>query len=360
MIEEKALHDCRVLIVDDTKANIDILVETLKSSYKINIATGGERALRSVHKSPPDIILLDILMPEIDGYEVCRRLKADPKTQDIPIIFISALNEVKDKTSGFNLGGADYITKPFETAEVKARVRAHLQLKLLRDQQKIYLERIEDAKSRSDQLLLNILPSSIADRLKNGEKNIADNFNNVSILFADISGFTEICAKKPATDIVVILNQIFSTFDNIAEKHGLEKIKTIGDCYMAAAGLPYPMDSHAEATALVALEMIDVVSSTPYQNLNLNFRIGINSGPVVAGVIGHKKFIYDLWGDAVNTANRMESEGLPNRVQVSASTYDLLKEKFDFEARGTIDVPGKGSMSTYWLQQKKDQTCLST
>ncbi|MFA9561996.1 MAG: response regulator, partial [Nitrospirota bacterium] len=137
-MSSKSLADCRVLIVDDTKANIDILVEALRDDYKISIATDGERALRSVEKSSPDIILLDIMMPDIDGYEVCRRLKASPTTQEIPVIFLSALNEVKDKTTGFDVGAADYVTKPFEMAEVKARVRAHLQLKMLRDQERIY------------------------------------------------------------------------------------------------------------------------------------------------------------------------------------------------------------------------------
>lgn len=150
-MDSRPLSDCRVLLVDDTKANIDVLVETLREDYKLSIATDGERALRSVEKSPPDIILLDIMMPGIDGYEVCRRLKVSPQTREIPIIFLSALNEVKDKTTGFEVGAADYVTKPFETAEVKARVQAHLQLKMLRDQERISLQPVEDEEIRSEQ-----------------------------------------------------------------------------------------------------------------------------------------------------------------------------------------------------------------
>ena len=292
------------------------------------------------------------MMPGIDGYEVCRRLKADPQTREIPIIFLSALNEVKDKTTGFEVGAADYVTKPFETAEVKARVHAHLQLKMLRDQERIYLQQIQEEKMRSEQLLLNILPKSIAERLKEGETTIADSFNNVSVIFADLSGFTRLSTQVPPDEIVALLNRIFTAFDDLAEKYGLEKIKTIGDCYMAAAGLPVPREDHAAATANMALDMLQVITNSSYGNLQLTLRIGINSGPVVAGIIGNKKFIYDLWGDAVNTANRMESHGLSNQIQVSEATYELLKEKFLLEPRGEIDVAGKGLMKTFWLKDR--------
>ena len=346
----KALSDCRVLVVDDTKANIDVLVETLREDYKLSIATDGERALRSVEKSLPDLILLDIMMPGIDGYEVCRRLKAAPETQEIPVIFLSALNEVKDKTTGFEVGAADYVTKPFEAAEVKARVQAHLQLKMLRDQERIYLQQIQDEKARSEKLLLNILPKSIADRLKLGETTIADSFNDVTVLFGDLAGFTRLSTQVPPDEIVSLLNRIFTAFDDLAEKYGLEKIKTIGDCYMAAAGLPVKREDHAVATANMALDMLQIITDSNYGNLQMTLRIGINSGPVVAGIIGNKKFIYDLWGDAVNTANRMESHGLPNQIQVSEATYELLKGKFLLEPRGEIDVSGKGIMKTFWLK----------
>jgi class 3 adenylate cyclase len=351
-MDSKTLSDCRVLLVDDTKANIDVLVETLRNDYKLSIATDGERALRSVEKALPDIILLDIMMPGIDGYEVCRRLKASTQTREIPIIFLSALNEVKDKTTGFEVGAADYVTKPFEAAEVKARVHAHLQLKLLRDQERIYLQQIEEEKMRSEQLLLNILPKSIAERLKAGETTIADSFKNVSVLFADLAGFTRLSMQVPPDEIVALLNRIFSAFDDLAEKYGLEKIKTIGDCYMAAAGLPVPREDHAVATANMGLDMLHLITNSNYSNLQLTLRIGINSGPVVAGIIGNKKFIYDLWGDSVNTANRMESHGLSNQIQVSESTYELLKEKFLLEPRGEIDVSGKGLMKTFWLKDR--------
>jgi adenylate cyclase len=248
------------------------------------------------------------------------------------------------------VGAADYVTKPFEAAEVKARVRAHLQLKMLRDQERIYLQQIEDEKARSEELLLNILPKSIAERLKQGETTIADSFTDVSVLFADLAGFTSMSTQVTPSEIVVLLNKIFSAFDNLAERYGLEKIKTIGDCYMAAAGLPVSKPDHAEATAEMALDMLRIIEDPRYTDRPLNLRIGINSGPVVAGVIGKRKFIYDLWGDTVNTANRMETYGLPNQIHVSNTTFELLKSKYQLEPREEIDVSGKGKMKTFWLK----------
>ena len=340
-------------MVDDDEMNRDMLSRRLmRKGYIVEVAENGARALAMAEERAYDLILLDIMMPGIDGYEVCRRLKASTQTREIPIIFLSALNEVKDKTTGFEVGAADYVTKPFEAAEVKARVQAHLQLKLLRDQERIYLQQIEDEKMRSEQLLLNILPKSIAERLKDGETTIADSFNNVSVLFADLAGFTRLSTQVPPDEIVALLNRIFSAFDDLAEQYGLEKIKTIGDCYMAAAGLPVPREDHAVATAHMALDMLHIINNSRFGNLQLTLRLGINSGPVVAGIIGNKKFIYDLWGDAVNTANRMESHGLPNQIQVSETTYELLKAKFLLEPRGEIDVSGKGLMKTFWLKDR--------
>jgi class 3 adenylate cyclase len=225
---------------------------------------------------------------------------------------------------------------------------------MLRDQERIYLQQIEDEKARSEELLLNILPKSIAERLKQGETTIADSFTDVSVLFADLAGFTSLSTQVAPSEIVVLLNKIFSAFDNLAERYGLEKIKTIGDCYMAAAGLPVSKPDHAEATAEMALDMLEIIEDPRYTDRPLNLRIGINSGPVVAGVIGKRKFIYDLWGDTVNTANRMETYGLPNQIHVSNTTFELLKSKYRLEPREEIDVSGKGKMKTFWLKGRLD------
>lgn len=207
---------------------------------------------------------------------------------------------------------------------------------------------------KSERLLLNILPEMIADRLKKGDSNIADGFAEVTILFADIVGFTEISSRTSPQELVELLNKIFSAFDRLSEQYGLEKIKTIGDNYMVAGGLPMPCTNHAESIAEMALEMQqEIMKLSGECDQPLNIRIGINTGPVVAGVIGTKKFIYDLWGDAVNTASRMESQGISGKIQVSDSTYQLLCDRYLLEKRGTINVKGKGDMTTYLLIGRK-------
>ena len=212
-------------------------------------------------------------------------------------------------------------------------------------------ERLDAAHQRSEELLLNILPPSIAGRLKVSDGTIADGFAEVTVLFADIVGFTTLSAKRPPERIVALLNELFCHFDDLAGRLGLEKIKTIGDCYMVAAGLPEPREDHAVATAEMALGMLRVVRDlAAHHNEALDVRIGIHSGPVVAGVIGKRKFVYDLWGDTVNTASRMESHGVPGAIQVSDECRRLLEAKFRLSRRGEIEVKGKGMMQTWLLE----------
>jgi guanylate cyclase len=208
--------------------------------------------------------------------------------------------------------------------------------------------RVEQVKAEN--LLLNILPRSIAERLKAEDRPIADQFDSASILFADVVDFTPWSERLPPSEVVGYLDRLFTHFDTLAERHGLEKIKTIGDCYMAAAGVPTPRPDHARVLALMALDMLEAMHSTDeLGHLGLELRAGINSGPVVAGVIGRKRFLYDLWGDAVNTASRMESYGAPGRIQISRPTYELLRDEFECEPRGAITVKGKGEIEAWYL-----------
>jgi class 3 adenylate cyclase len=204
---------------------------------------------------------------------------------------------------------------------------------------------------RSEELILNVLPETVAKRLRETEDTIVDEYAEVSILFCDICGFTPLSSKLPAKTIVTMLNEMFTGFDSIAEKYQVEKIKTMGDCYMAVAGIPVVTQDHASKISEMALEMREFVHSFSH---DLDVRIGINSGPVVAGVIGTKKFIYDLWGDAVNVAARMESHSDKGQIQITEETYNLIKDEYEFEYRGVINVKGKGDMNTYFLTGRKE------
>ncbi len=219
---------------------------------------------------------------------------------------------------------------------------------------KIRTVELVEEKATSERLLLNVLPGAIADRLKAGERVIVDRFDSVSVLFADIVGFTRFASTTSPELLVTMLNELFSMFDKLAEQHGIEKIKTIGDAYMVVAGIPHPVADHAIAIAHMALDMIAGIEEySTRTKTNLTIRIGIHTGSVVAGVIGTKKFIYDLWGDTVNTASRMESSGLPGRIQVTETTYKLLRDQFELEERGAVEVKGKGLMTTYLLGKQR-------
>ncbi len=540
-----------ILIVDDTPINLRILSTILsKKGYKIRQALRGKLALMTIEKDAPDIILLDISMPEMDGYEVCSQIKANPITYEIPVIFISALDDTSAKVKAFEVGGADYITKPFKSQEVLARIENQIKIRELQKQlteqnfqlqkiaerekilgqisqrirqsldlteilstavrevreflqvdrvaiarlnpdrtltivqesvvdqglsilnlkitdrsfQEAYIQRSPDIQVISDiqqsslppalisfwaglqvrshlvvpifqqnvsisdenqelckdnrkedslnslnseiyglliadhctqvrqwhpsevdlltqlsiqigmawqqgqlygklryqqekteTLLLNILPKLIAQRLKQRPGIIADSFESVTVMFADIVGFTNLSAQISALELVQLLNEIFSLFDALAKRHNLEKIKTIGDAYMVVGGLSIPNENHLSAMADMALDMQQAIAQvkTP-QGKPFQIRIGINCGPVVAGVIGSNKFIYDLWGDTVNVASRMESTGIPGYIQVTESIYNQLKAFYEFEPRGLTPVKGKGEMMTYWLKGKKN------
>ncbi len=207
---------------------------------------------------------------------------------------------------------------------------------------------------KTESLLCDVLPETIVERLKDSPQYIADLFLSASVLFADIVNFTSISERWLPEDTVKILNELFSLFDELVDKHGLEKIKTIGDAYMVASGVPIPREDHAKSVAGLAMDMLAVVEifRTKYK-IPFNIRIGINSGPVVAGVIGKKRFLYDLWGDTVNTASRMESHGLPGKIQVTKETYELIQDEYLVEERGSICIKGKGEMTTYWLVKPK-------
>jgi len=341
----------RVLVVDDNEANRDLLARRVRRmGHTATVAEDGARSLALMRKEPFDLVLLDIMMPQMNGYQVLEHIKSDPNLRHIPVIVISAIDDMDSVVKCIKLGAEDYLSKPFNKVLLEARISNCLEKKWLRDQELLYLKQLQAEKERSERLLLSILPMPIAEQLKQGQHTIADSFAEVSVLFADIVDFTRISAYHSPIEVVSLLNKIFSAFDKLAEQHGVEKIKTIGDAYMVVGGLPTPRTDHAEAIAEIALDMLDKIAQFHAETGEpLSMRIGINTGPVVAGVIGTNKFIYDLWGDTVNIASRMESQGLPGRIQVTATTYNLLRDKYLFEERGVIPIKGKGDGMTYIL-----------
>ncbi len=346
-----AVQPSRILVVDDNASNRDLLTRRLqRQGHTVLQAENGALALALVEKEALDLVLLDMMMPGISGYDVLASLKSDPQFREIPVIMISALSELASIVRCIEAGADDYLTKPFDPTLLRARVSTSLERKHLRDREREMVEALRIEKERSERLLLNILPQAIVTRLNDGETVIADQLSNVTILFADLVGFTKLSSRLSAEDLVRLLNGLFSEFDRLALDLGIEKIKTVGDAYMVAGGLPEPRADHAHAVADMALAMVATVERMNRElPMPLQMRIGIHSGDVVAGVIGTHKFVYDIWGDAVNIASRMESQSLPNCIQVSAATGQHLRRHFRLEPHGSVDIKGKGPMDTYFL-----------
>ncbi|MEB3291290.1 MAG: adenylate/guanylate cyclase domain-containing protein [Leptolyngbya sp.] len=482
-----------VVLIDDDPNICRLLMRLLtQHGYHLRQANSAEAGMALILEQSPHLVLLDIMLPDLDGYELCQRLKAHPTTCDIPVIFISALADSLDKVRAFQVGAADYIAKPFAVQEVLVRVqnqvhlaqqrqelhqknqilrreveeriqmdqarqtaernyhslfenstvgifKANVQGQFLsvnpsmarlfgydsaaammaavddishqiyaqpkrREELLVYLSRfdkITDAESevfrqngstfwvsedmwrvfnpegkliyyegivhdiserrqmenelrqqqqQADRLLVNILPYRIAQRLKAGTSTIAESLDHVSVLFADLVNFTAASTTMSPRQLVKMLNEVFSIFDQLAEFYRLEKIKTIGDAYMVAGGLPNAKGNHNVAIADFALDICEAIQQFPRPDGEpFKIRVGISSGPVVAGVIGRRKFAYDLWGDTVNIASRMEATGEAQRIQVTPELYERLKEDFRFAPRGSVTVKGRGPMTTYWL-----------
>jgi class 3 adenylate cyclase len=345
----------RILVVDDNGSNRDLLARRLaREGHEVIEAESGRRALQLLGVEEIDLILLDLMMPDMNGLEVLDRLKADDRLREIPVIMISGLQETDSVIRCIEAGAEDYLPKPFNPILLRARISACLERKRWHDRERHYLARLEEEKERSDTLIRNILPGQIIGRLSHGEALIADRFDNVTILFCDMVGFTKLASRVTPAQLVNDLNRLFSAFDALTRGFGIEKIKTIGDAYMVAAGLPDARSDHAEVMAdmalamLKALDQLNATGATPFR-----VRIGMHCGPVVAGIIGTHKFIYDVWGDTVNVASRLEASGLPNRIHVSEHIQRALEHRFEFEPRGLVAIRGRGRMRTAFLTARK-------
>ncbi len=351
-----------ILLVEDNAALREVIAQILNSLGYGNVieAVDGQVALDLLAGREFDLILLDIEMPRVNGFEVLAALKRDPARRHLPVIVVSGLDRLDAVVRCIELGAEDFLPKPANSVLLGARVSASLERKRLRDLERLRLLELQQEKQllqaeqeKSERLLLNILPQPIAERLKRGEHTIAERHANVTVLFADIVDFTALSNHTDAQELVALLNDLFSRFDRLAGQHRLEKIKTIGDCYLVVGGLPEPTTTHAADVATMGLDMLAALADLNRERgLNLGMRIGLNSGPVVAGVIGSRKFTYDLWGVTVNLADRVQSSGIPNRVNVSANTHELLKKDFRFTERGMVDCKGVGQVRTYLLEGK--------
>ncbi len=349
----------RVLLVDD-QAMIGEAVRRLLSEQTdiaFEFCRDGGKALDVAEAFSPTVILQDLVMPGIDGLDMVRRFRRLPATANVPVIVLSAREESVVKAQLLDEGASDYLIKLPDQIELIARIRVHSEgYRRLLERNAAFaaleqsLTDLKREREKSERLLLSILPAKIAERLKDGEATIAESFPAVTVLFADLCGFTEFSEKVDAQHVVGLLDEIFSTFDHLAHAHGVEKIKTIGDAYMAVSGLPVPRPDHAEAMAVMAIGMQEAFRSVVRnRGLSMELRVGMHSGPVAAGVIGRQKFTYDLWGDTVNLASRMESHGEPSRIHVSPATRALLGDAFRFADRGEVALKGRGTLHTSFL-----------
>jgi class 3 adenylate cyclase len=344
----------KILVVDDKKPIREPLMLLLEiEGHTVIEASNGLCALERLASEPVDLVLLDIMMPQIDGFETLTQIKANPKLKDIPVVMLSAVDDVDSVARCISLGAEDFLFKPFNKTLLNARVNSSLEKKQWHDLEKEYTLQIQQERQKSENLLLNILPKAISDRLKKDESVIADFFPEVTVLFADIVGFSTFANILPPHELITLLNSLFSRFDRLVDEYDLEKIKTIGDAYMIAGGLPVARPDHAEAVANIALSMLEELTDWNRTHPPLQMRLGISSGPAVAGVIGLKKFAYDVWGDVVNVADRMQSHGIPNEIQVSESAFQLLNGRFNLSSRGLMNVKGMGEIPTYLLKSKK-------
>ena len=340
-----------LLVVDDNPAIRQLLARRLqRSDYDVTMVSNGREALERLKEKRFDLVLLDVVMPGMNGYQVLQTIKADSELRHIPVVMLSSLDDVDGVAACIEVGADDYLAKPYNPVLLNARISACLERKRMHDREEAYRQQLRVEREKSERLLLNILPAPIAERLKLGENVIVDEFPATTIMFADIVGFTPLTEVLAPERLVALLNRVFSAFDSFVERRGLDKIKTSGDAYMAAGGLLRPVEDHVEAVAELGLDMLAFMGQLRnVEGQPIELRVGMHTGPVVAGVIGTSKLLYDLWGDTVNTASRMESHGVPGAVHVTSDVYQLLKDRFDFDKRGSLKIKGKGKMETYLL-----------
>jgi adenylate cyclase len=349
LIEGTNQHRGHILVVDDNRLNRSLLARHLeRRGHTVALADQGRQALDMIGEDRYDLVLLDVLMPEMDGYEVLQRIKGDPDWRNIPVIMISALEEMDSVVRCIELGAEDYLPKPFDPVLLKARINACLEKKRLRDREVLYLEQIEAEKMRSDELLHVILPPEIVQELKATDTVKPRDYQNVAVLFSDIVGFTAYCDTHTPEEVVSNLQELVEAYEELALKHDLQKIKTAGDAFMAAGGLLKPLDNPVLNCVQCGLEMLSATRRLP---VGWQVRIGIHLGPVMAGVVGGRQYLFDVWGDTVNTAQRIESHGASDAVSLSKVAWQQVDGHFQAESLGLVEVKGKGALEIFRVRE---------
>jgi adenylate cyclase len=338
-----------LLVVEDDAVSRSMLARRLvRLGHKVVITENGRLALELLRSQPFDLLLLDVQMPEMDGHELLRRLKADAGLREVPVIVLSASSETDAIARCIEIGAEDYLPKPFDPVLLQARIGACLEKKRLRDREVSHLRQIEEEKRRSDELLHIILPHDVAEELKRTQGVKPRRFENVAVLFCDIADFTAYCNQHPPELVHQQLQALVDAFEQISARHGLEKIKTIGDSFMATAGLLAPLDNPALACVRAGLEMGVAAGAQPPR---WQVRVGVHAGPVIAGVVGRRKYQYDVWGDTVNTAARMEEAAPPGSVCVDAGTWARIAAFCRGRAVGRVAIKGKGELELFAVEE---------
>jgi CheY-like chemotaxis protein len=334
----------RLLVVDDNEVNRDMLSRRLiRERYDVVQATNGREALEILEEENFDLVLLDIIMPEMDGFAVLERLRANPRWKDTPVIMISALDEITHVVRCIEMGAEDYLPKPFDPVLLRARLGAILERKRMRE--------------ADQRMLRNILPAKVAAELRERGSVEPMYFEDVTIGFTDFVGFTLATERLAAEELVGYLHDYFTAFDHIMARYGLEKMKTIGDSYMFVSGMPDRQPSHPVDAVLASLEIVETVQkmAKPNDAVDWKVRVGLHTGPVIAGVVGIHKFAFDIWGDSVNFASRMESSGEANRVNLSERTYARVKDFMRCTPRGRVKTKDGREVDMFFVDGPHDK-----
>lgn len=333
----------KILVVDDYEDNRFTLVRRLKRSgfMDVEVATNGREAIEKLENGSFDLLLLDIMMPEMDGYEVLARVKKDMRLRNIPVVMISAADQIDSIVKCIELGAEDFLSKPFNSTLLRARVSASLEKKRLRDQEEAYRGQVTAEKKRADMLLNAIIPPFAVQELKQNGSVKPRRHEDVGILFCDIVGFTSYCDQHLPEKVVGHLQSLFEAFERIVEDAGMEKIKTIGDAFMATSGLLRPVSAPLLSAVACGLKMAKTASE---MEPNWDVRIGLHYGPVVAGIVGKQQFLFDVWGDTVNVAARLVEHGAPGMVTMTQAAWQEIQDECEARSIGVIDIKGKGQI----------------